>query len=165
VVALGAIDAILLAVVLALVRFIRLVARPMVESLGEVPGMPGFHSLARHPTAVARDGVLLFRFNGPIVFFNTPYFRRELLAALDRSGPGVRGVILDLIPVSTIDATGVLAIIDIENVFAARGLTLCGAGRATEWAHWRQRRGFDGPGRVRIYPTLESALAALAVRT
>lgn len=162
VVALGAIDAILLAVVLALVRFIRLVARPMVESLGEVPGMPGFHSLARHPTAVMRHGVLVFRFNGPIVFFNTPYFRRELFAALDRAGPALHGVVLDLIPVSTVDATGLLALVDIEKALAARGLTLCGAGRATEWAHWRQRRGFADPGRVRIYPTVESALEILS---
>jgi MFS superfamily sulfate permease-like transporter len=123
--------------------------------------MPGFHSLARHPTAVARDGLLLFRFNGPIVFFNAPYFRRELFAALDRAGPGMRGVIIDLIPVSTIDATGLLALRDIQGALAERGITLCGAGRATEWALWRSRRGF-AEGRIQIFPTLESALETLS---
>jgi MFS superfamily sulfate permease-like transporter len=164
VVALGAIDAILLAAVLALVRFIRLVSRPMVESLGEVPGMPGFHSLARHPTAVARRGVLLFRFNGPIVFFNAPYFRRELFAALQKAGPGVHSVVIDLIPVSTVDATGLLGILDLHKSLAERDIVLCGAGRATEWEHWRRGRGFEEPARVQIYPTLESALDALGAR-
>jgi high affinity sulfate transporter 1 len=162
VVVLGAINAIFLVVVLAIVRFIRLVSRPMVESLGEVPGMRGFHSLARHPTAVAKPGLLLFRFNGPIVFFNTPFFRRELLAALEKAGPGVHGVIVDLIPVSAIDATGLFGVLEIQKLLTERGIVLCGAGRATEWEHWRRRRGFDEPGRIPIYPTLRSAIEALS---
>lgn len=161
VVVLGAIDAIFLAVLLALVRFIRLVSRPMVESLGEVAGMPGFHALARHPTAVTRQGLLLFRFNAPIVFFNTPYFCRELFAALEKAGPDIHDIVLDLIPVPGIDATGLLAIVDVQRTLAERGITLSAAGRATEWKNWAVHRGFE-PGRVRIFPTMESAIDALA---
>src|SRR6185436_10669495 len=51
VVVFGAVQAILLAVVLALVRFVRLVSRPTVETLGQVPGFAGFHSLQRHADA------------------------------------------------------------------------------------------------------------------
>ena len=161
VVVLGAIDAIFLAVLLALVRFIRLVSRPRVESLGEVPGMPGFHALARHPTAMTKQGLLLFRFNAPIVFFNTPYFRRELLAALDEAGPGVHDIVLDLIPVHEIDATGLLCLVDMRRTLAERGITLNAAGRATEWRNWAARRGLE-PVRVRIFPTMESAIDALS---
>lgn len=64
---------ILLAVVLALLRFIRIVARPSCEVLGEVEGMPGFLSVDRHPTARFISGFWRFRFNSPIVFFNGRY--------------------------------------------------------------------------------------------
>jgi MFS superfamily sulfate permease-like transporter len=51
VVLLGSLRGILLAVVLALVRFIRLVARPSWEILGIVPGVAGLHSTESHPAA------------------------------------------------------------------------------------------------------------------
>jgi high affinity sulfate transporter 1 len=159
VVVLGAINAIFLAVILALVRFIRMVSRPMVEVLGEVAGMPGFHSLARHPTAAARQGLLLFRFNAPIVFFNAPYFRRELFAALE-AAPDVHDVVLDLIPVHTIDATGLLCIAEVKQTLAERGVSLSAAGRATQWKDWAMRRGHTGM--MNIFPTIQSAVHALA---
>jgi MFS superfamily sulfate permease-like transporter len=95
VVAVGAVDAILFAVALALLRFIRLISRPRVEVLGKVEGFPGFHSLARHEAGQSLPGLLLFRFNAPIIFFNAPYFKRELLRAVDDAGPGLRHVIID----------------------------------------------------------------------
>lgn len=45
VVVVGAIQAILLVVVLALLRFVRSMSRPLVEELGRVEGMRGFHAL------------------------------------------------------------------------------------------------------------------------
>ena len=51
VVAVGAINGILIAVALALARFIRQAARPRDEVLGRVEGLPGFHSIERHGAA------------------------------------------------------------------------------------------------------------------
>ena len=47
-------------------------SRPPVEILGKVEGIPGLHSLGRHEGAEQLPGLLLFRFNGPITFFNAP---------------------------------------------------------------------------------------------
>ena len=66
VVALGAVNGILFAVVLALLRFIKLMSRPRVEILGKVEGLPGLHSLDRHEGGQEFPGMLLFRFNAPI---------------------------------------------------------------------------------------------------
>jgi MFS superfamily sulfate permease-like transporter len=93
VVAFGAVDAILLAVVLALLRFVRLVSRPVVEILGEVPGFAGFHALSRHPDAGTVEGLVMLRFNAPIVFFNAPQFKRVALEAAQR--PGTRWLVVD----------------------------------------------------------------------
>ena len=69
VVAFGAIEAILLAVSLALVRFVRAVARPKDEVLGIVEGA-GWHS-DRSGIGKARTipGVVVYRFSSPITFF------------------------------------------------------------------------------------------------
>ena len=142
VVAVGAVNAILFAVILALRRFIRLISRPRVEILGKVEGFPGFHSLARHERGQSVPGLLLFRFNAPITFFNAPYFKRELLRAVDEAGPGLRQVVIDLLPIPDIDATGLLTITELITVLKARGIELNAAGRATEGRIGPRREAF-----------------------
>jgi len=163
VVAVGSIDAILFAVVLALLRFVRIVARPPCEVLGEVDGLPGFHSIERHPEARTVRGLCLFRFNSPIVFFNAPYFKRSVLKAAAAAGPGLRWLVFDAIPVTSHDVTGRHALRELEAELAARGVQIAIAGRQTELAGWRQARGFDETrsSAARHYPTLRQAVRGL----
>lgn len=161
VVAVGPVNAILFAVVLALLRFIKLMSRPRVEILGKVEGFPGLHSLERHEHGQSIPGLLLFRFNAPITFFNAPHFKRELMRAIDEQDPGLRHVVIDLLPVSAIDATGLLTITDVIKALEARNIGLNAAGRATEWRLWADKRGFDGR-RIRFFPTLRQAVRELS---
>ena len=156
VVALGAVQAILFAVVLALVRFVRLVSRPAVETLGQVPGVSGFHSLQRHADAITVPGLVLLRFNAPVVFFNAPHFKR---AAEEAAGPGTRWLVVDMLPVTMVDATGLLTAHELIGALRARGVTLALAGRTTQWQHWARARGLS-PSGVLTFPTLEEAVRA-----
>ena len=88
VVAVGAIHGILVAVGLALCRFVRKTARPRDEVLGEVDGLPGFHSIDRHPAAKSLPGLALFRFNAPLTFFNADYFKQRALRAAESGRNG-----------------------------------------------------------------------------
>src|SRR5262249_24768728 len=54
-----AIQAVLIAVVLALIRFIQVAARPEVELLGAQPGLRGFHDLRVYPSARTPPGIVL----------------------------------------------------------------------------------------------------------
>src|SRR6185503_8315876 len=120
VVAVGSVDAILFAVVLALLRFVRIVARPACEVLGEVPGMSDYHSVARHPDAKTIPGLCLFRFNAPVVFFNAPYFKRSALEAAVAAGPGLRWFVIDAVPITSHAATGRHVLRELERELAAR---------------------------------------------
>ena len=159
VVGLGVTRGVLLAVVLALLRFVQLTSRPHVEELGEVEGLPGFHALSRHKQARRLPHVVVIRFNGPLVFFNTGYFRRAVIAAVDGHEPPVARVILDLIPITKVDVTGIFALRELRDALAGRGITLVAAGRRTEWRRWMEAHGFDQEG-VIIYPTLRRAVRA-----
>jgi len=163
VVAVGSIDAILFAVVLALLRFVRIVARPPCEVLGEVEGLPGFHSIERHPEARTIPGLCLFRFNSPIVFFNAAYFKRSVLDAAFAAGPGLRWVVLDAVPVTSHDVTGRYALRELEHELAERGIGIALAGRQTEIANWRRETGLEElrPTRARLFPTLRRAVRSL----
>jgi len=163
VVAVGSIHAILIAVVLALLRFVRIVARPHCEVLGEVTGLPGFHSIERHPEARTPQGLCLFRFNAPIVFFNAPYFKQAALKAAANAAPGLRWLVLDAIPVTSHDATGRQTLRELERELTARNVGIAIAGRQTEILNWRRKTGLAAtrPTGIRYFPTLQLAVSAL----
>lgn len=161
VVAFGAINAILVAVGLALVRFVRITARPRVEILGEVEGHPGLHSIERHPDATTWPGLLIFRFNSPIVFFNAQYLKQCVRQAVEAAGPGLKWFVLDMIPVSRLDVTGAFAIRDIRLDLEARGIRFVAAGRKAEILAWLRRAGLETEElEQRMFPTLRQALKA-----
>lgn len=161
VVAVGAVNAILLTVALALVRFVKLLSRPSIEILGKVEGFPGLHSLERHEAGQSIPGLLIIRFNAPISFFNAPYFKREVMSASEKAGSGLRHIVLDMLPIPSIDATGLLTIIEVVDALQSRGIEFHAAGRATEWQYWVQARGFEGK-KIRLHPTLRQAVRDLS---
>ena len=156
VVAVGAVQAIAVAVLLALLRFIHLVARPKVETLGTVPGYDGWHAVEEYPNAQTIPGLRLLRFNGPIVFFNAPYFKHAVLAA---ATPEVRWLVIDMIPVTMIDATGVQTSGEVLKLLRERGVVLATAGRQGEWERWAAKRHIelDSKGH-RAFPSLHNAV-------
>ena len=161
VVAVGAINGILIAVALALVRFVKQTARPRAEVLGKVDGFPGFHSIERHRSAKTFPGLTLFRFNAPLTFFNADYFKQRALAAADAAGPDLQWFVIDAIPISDVDINGLYAMRDLREALEARGATLIIAGRRTEFLMWlREIDLYRAEHEQRIFPTLRQAMKA-----
>ena len=157
----GAIDAILVAVALALVRFVQFTARPRDEVLGKVEGFAGLHSIERHPNAITWPGIVIYRFDSPITFFNSAYFKQRALRAANAGGPGVKWFVLDMIPISRVDVTGLYAIRGLREELEAAGTELIFAGRKTEILQWARSAGlYSAELEERTYPTLRQALKA-----
>jgi MFS superfamily sulfate permease-like transporter len=161
VVLVGPINGILVAVTLALARFIRGTSRPRDEILGKVEGMPGFHSIERHPGAQTIPGLQMYRFGGPITFFNAAYFKERSLAAANTAGPAIRWFVLDAIPISSVDVTGLDALDELRRELSERGITLVVAGRKTEFLTWLHQIGLDRAEDDQfVFPTLHQAVRA-----
>jgi len=164
VVAVGAIHAIGFAVTLALLRFIKLVSRPQVEVLGKVKNLSGFHSVERHPDAAIVPGVMLLRFNAPIVFFNAPYFKREVLAAAAARGVALKWLVLDMIPITMIDATGLYTAEEVADTLRERGVVLVAAGRQTEWKPWAEsQKRAPTERKIPIFASLSEGIEAYQI--
>jgi len=104
---------------------------------------------------------VLFRFNGPLTFFNADYFKQRALAAADAAGKDVRWFVIDAIPISDIDVNGLYALRDLNAELEARGITLILAGRRTEFLSWLRKIGlYHAELDKRLFPTLTQALKA-----
>ncbi len=155
----GAVQAILVAMILAILRFVHVTSRPPVEILGQVEGLPGFHSIARHPGARTEPGLVLFRFSAPLLFFNAPYFKQQALSTIANAGPDLKWFVLDVLPLTQVDITGLQALDDLSQTLRASGAELVVAGRKTEIAEWRRAKGLDErPIAARHFPTLRQAV-------
>jgi MFS superfamily sulfate permease-like transporter len=148
-------------VALALARFVKQIARPRDEILGMVEGLPGFHATERHSAAKTFPGLALFRFNGPLTFFNADYFKDRALAAVEAAGSDLQWFVIDAIPISDIDFGGLTALRDLRVALEAQGVSLIIAGRRTEFITWLRRIDLyrDEVG-DRIFPTLRQAVKA-----
>jgi MFS superfamily sulfate permease-like transporter len=163
VLALGVLPGVMLAVALSLAWLLMVASRPKDAVLGRVPGLPGFHSVADYPEAATVPGLLLYRFEANLVFFNVDYFSERLRAEIAASKTPVEWVIVDASPINWIDATAVQCLDELHGELAARGITLGGAraklslGRAFDPSWVSQRLAATG---LRRFPTLKAAVRA-----
>lgn len=159
----GPLNAVLISVALAILRFIRITARPVAEVLGRVPGLAGFHARARNPDAQVYPGITFFRFNAPLVFFNAPAFTRAAQEAVAQAGEGLEWFVLDVYPITQLDSTGFEALRSLRARLAAKGITLVLAGRQTEALAWLAERGLAGNAPT-LFPTMNAARRAFNAR-
>jgi MFS superfamily sulfate permease-like transporter len=159
---LGVLPGVVLSIALSLLWLLVVALRPGDAVLGEVPGLKGFHSTTDYPQAVTVPGLLLYRFNANLVFFNVDYFCERLRAAVRRTATPVAWVVVDLSPVNVVDATAMQRFDELRAEMAARGITL-GVARVKRQLgrpfdpRWVERR---LAAEAHVFPSLRSAVRA-----
>jgi high affinity sulfate transporter 1 len=144
----GVIPGITLAVLLGLFQFIRTVMRPTDHILGvDVKGV--VRSLDSSDKAKAVDGIFIYRFNSPLTYFNSSFFKRRLLEQYARQKDDIQCVIIDAVPCFTHLDLSVMAMLDdLNTIFRKRGVRLELAGRKRQLLGWFEKAeiksGVDG---------------------
>jgi hypothetical protein len=132
----GVIQGIGLAVLLGLLQFLRTVFRPSEHLLGtDENGM--IHSLGNTTDIKMVPGVLMYRFNSPLTYFNVAYFKRRVLNLVDGAALQPKWVVIDAVACFTYSDISVLATInELKRDLKGRQITLILAGRKTELTRW-----------------------------
>ena len=160
---LGVLPGVLVAVVLSLLLLLILTSRPTDAVLGRVPGMKGYHSRNDYPEIESIPGLLLYRFNADLVFFNVDYFKSRLLAAIAAAETPVQWVVVDASPINVVDSTALKQLEQLIEELAARGIVFAVARRKhavrrlfeASWVDVRRELADE-----HNYPTLTSAVDA-----
>lgn len=124
VVTIGVLRGVLFAVILAIIELLARASRPRDALLGYSEERGDFYDLAVHRGLATLPGLLMYRFNAPIVFFNADYFKTRARAALDAADEKIEWFLLDAEMISAIDATAASMLEDLQSEFASQGVTL-----------------------------------------
>lgn len=102
----GILDGVIVAVLASLVMVLGQAARPHVAFLGRIPGTHLFSDAARHPDNEAIPGVLLFRIEAALYYFNVDHVLETVLRRI-QTELGLRRVVCDLSNSPNVDVAGV----------------------------------------------------------
>jgi high affinity sulfate transporter 1 len=135
----GVIPGITLAVLLGLFQFIRTVMRPTDHILGvDINGV--VRTLDASDKAKAVDGIFIYRFNSPLTYFNSSFFKRRLLEQYARQKDDIECVIIDAVPCFThLDLSVMAMLADLDIIFRKRGVRLELAGRKRQLLAWFEK--------------------------
>jgi MFS superfamily sulfate permease-like transporter len=158
----GVLQGIVVAVGLSLLDFVRRAWGPYRAELGDLPVVPGYHDISRHPEAQRVPGLILARFDAPLFFANGPVFSAFIRDLVERADRPVTHVVVAAEPVTGLDTTALDELILLDDWLAARGIELVFAELKGPVKDRLLR--FAPPERFgphHFYPTVSAAVRAL----
>lgn len=121
---LGVLPGVLIAVSFSLIWLLSVGSRPNDSILGKVSGIKGFHCVADYPEAKTIPGLLIYRFDANIVFYNVDYFKMRVLKAIAAQKTPVEWVVIDASPINVIDVSALNKLDELRHELANNGISL-----------------------------------------
>jgi anti-anti-sigma factor len=127
----GILDGVIIAVLASVVMVLGRVARPHVAFLGRIPGTDRFSDIARHSENETVPGVLAFRVEASLVYFNVDHVLETVLRRT-QSEPGLQRVVCDLSNTPYVDVAGARMLRRLHDELAGNKIELWVVGAHSE---------------------------------
>jgi anti-anti-sigma factor len=125
-----------------------------------VPGTVGeFGDRERHPANVLTPGVVVLRVESELFFANAEGVRRVVRD--HARAPGVHAVVIDAAAIGSVDVTAARMVIDLARELERGGVRLALAHGIGQVRDMLEEAAVEGTGPLLLYPTVQSAVAAL----
>ena len=158
---LGAIQGIVLAIVIAVIEFLWDGWRPHWAVLGRVAGVDGWHDMERHPEGERVDGLVLLRWDAPLFFANAEWFDRVVRDVVAKSPTAVRWLVVTAEPVTSIDVTAADMLAELDAWLRQQGIELRFAEMKGPVKDKLKRFGlFEHFGQQTFFATIDEAVRA-----
>jgi MFS superfamily sulfate permease-like transporter len=118
----GLLKGVLVGAIISLVILIRRVSSPHVAFLGRIPGARRYSDLSRHADNEPTPGILPFRVESGLVYFNAEHIFDTVLARVDAPPEPIRLVVCDLSTSPTMDIAGARMLGNLHGELARRGI-------------------------------------------
>ncbi len=159
----GILQGILVAVMLSLINVIYHISRPNDALLDDVDANGGtvYRGVADKETALTEPGLIVYRFDAPLVFANAGFFSERLDDLVANAGEGLKCVILDAEAISDFDSTAAEALENLDADLERRGVDLWVARANEPLRKLLEVTGLTQRlGKGNVYPSVRAAVTA-----
>ena len=118
----GLLKGVLVGSVISMVLLIRRASTPHVAFLGRIPGTRRYSDRERHPDNEPIPGLLAFRVESGIVYFNSEHIFDTVVARIDAEPGELRAVVCDLTSSPIVDIAGARMFTSLHAELSKRGI-------------------------------------------
>ena len=162
VVTVGVLPGVIVAVIAALGQLLVRASKPHDAVLGRIPGTNDYGDLTQYPGAEPFPGLVIYRFDASLVFFNADHFKARAKSVVGDAPAPVRAFVLDAESMPHLDTTGAAVLDDLRNDLEAAGIAMAVAAAKSPVRGMLERTGFASRiGADRMFPSVHAAVVAL----
>lgn len=163
VITVGVLPGVVVAIALALAQLVVRASRPHDAVLGRNPRTNAYRDRATDPEAQSFAGLLIYRFDAPLVFFNADHFKARVRAVIRAASAPVHYFLLDAETMPHLDTTGAASLDQVCGDLEAEGIAIAIAAAKSPVRTMLERTGLAARiGSGRMFATVESAVEALS---
>jgi len=118
----GLLRGVMIGAVISLVQLLRRASRPHVAFLGRIPGTRRFSDRERHPDNELIPGVLIFRPEASLIYFNVDHVRDSIAARARAEATPPKLVVIDLSAAPYVDLQSAHALAGLVDELSAAGI-------------------------------------------
>ena len=156
---LGVLPGILIAVGLSILNVFRRTWWPHHTELGRVEGVAGLHDTERYPDAELLPGLVVYRFDAPLIFANARMFG-EAMRGIAQEHRDLRWIVIAAEPITDVDTTAADMLHELDLWLNERGVSLVFAEMKDPVREKIERYELtDTIDPAHFFPTLDAALA------
>jgi MFS superfamily sulfate permease-like transporter len=166
VITVGVLPGVVVAVGLAIVQLLVRASRPHDAVLGRIPGTDDYRDSATHLEAESFPGLVIYRFDASLVFFNADHFKARVRTVVREASTPVRYLLLDAETIPYLDTTGASSLDQVCGDLEDKGIVMAVAAAKSPVRTMLDRTGLvERIGSNRMFPTVASAVDALSRAT
>ena len=127
VITVGVLPGVVFAVGVAIVQVLANASHPHDALLGRAPGGNVFVNVATHPEAQTVPGLVIYRFDAALLFFNADHFKARVRYTLITRSSGQQKpqfVVLDAETMALVDTTGAVNLVELSEELAERDIVV-----------------------------------------
>ena len=121
---LGILKGVIVAVLVSMLLLIRRAAHPHVAFLGRIPGTRSYSDIGRNPDNEAVSGVLMFRVEASLLYFNVEHVRNAVWQKIRSTSGPLTLVVCDLSTSPMVDLAGARMLAKLHVELGAAGIRL-----------------------------------------
>jgi high affinity sulfate transporter 1 len=162
---LGVLPGIGIAVGLSILNVFRRAWWPYQTVLGRVEGLKGYHDRSSYPAASHLPGLVIYRFDAPLIFANAKTFRDEVMRLAQADPPPI-WILIAAEPMTDVDTTASDILEGLDETLNTRGISLVFAELKDPVRRKIERYGLTRTIDPRhFFPTVEAAVSAFRDKT